>query len=384
MTSLEEIVERVKEQNRARAKRYYEKNKTIIAQRRKEKRQQIKEILEKHKDEIPVVNETPIDEAEEPVNAKKKPITKKFKMKPNPHYLTLVYCNYLFDNKMTYTSSDKELKPSTINKLKKNIKQFFTLTGENNLRPYLEDPPKIYSIINNAKLSIASKVDITVSILKLLNNNIIPNYPKAKYDMIDGYYKQFKAESDANRREKTTDDKHAIDSITTLDKLIVNKYGLNSKEHIIMGLYREIPKRDDFYLKIVETKPKTLKENYIVVPKKGAINVIISIHKTGEKYQAETETLTASLSNEIRTYIQTQGLKINDYLFTNKKLGPFIKTMFVKVGKPEINGPTALRHSSVATALSKKDLTVEESRKLAKTMKHSPTVQGLYNRVLKK
>jgi hypothetical protein len=366
--------DRVKGLSRIRSKRYYEKNKAIIAERRKARRLEVLEIVKRN-------NEEPREAA--PTGIKrviKKPRIKIVEGQP----LTLVLCNQFFDNQMTYSSSDKILQPTTINKYKKNIKQFFNLTGENNLRSYLENPERIYNLIDKAKFAIASKVDIIVSILKLLNNNIIPNYPKAKYDLIDGYFRKFKGESDTNRKSKITDEKLAVDSLQTLEKLIRDKYGVNSKEHIIIGLYKEVPKRDDFYLKIVETKPKTLNDNYIVIPKKGNISVIINIHKTGEKYQAETENLSASLSSEIRAYLLAQKLKPNDYLFTNKKLGPFIKTMFAKVGKPEINGPTALRHSIITTTLNKPGLTVAESRKLAETMKHSPAVQGLYNRVLKK
>ena len=58
--------------------------------------------------------------------------------------------------------------------------------------------------------------------------------------------------------------------------------------------------------------------------------------------------------------------------------------MFAKVGKPEMNGPTALRHSIITTTLNKPDLTVEEANQLAKTMKHSTNLQQLYKRVEKK
>lgn len=365
--------DKVKEQSRLRSQRYYEKNKLIIAERRKAKRRQIKEILTNHEPEI-------VPRREESVE----PIKKKLKIKITANQtLTLPLCIQFFENNMTYSSGDKLLAKSTVEKYKKNIKQFFNLTGKNDLRPYLDNPQTVYDTINNSKLSIASKTDICVAILKLLNNNIVPNYSKAKYDLIDGYFRIFKGESDAIRKTKITDEKQAVDRLPVLEKLIKDKYGVNSKENIIMGLYREVPKRDDFYLKIVETNPKTPTENYLVVPKKGAVSVIVNIHKTGEQYKAETEKLSASLSGEIRAYMQGNKLKTGDFLFTNKKLGPFIKTMFGKVGKPEINGPTALRHSKVASTLSNKDITIQEATALAKTMKHSVKMQKGYNRVLK-
>lgn len=373
------MMEAIRKYNRERAKKYYDANKGKIAEQRKIRRQERNDMLKQCKG-MTVEKTTEVAPVETP-----KVVKKKFKIKITPNQsLSLVLCNQYFDNNMTYSSGDKPLQPSTVLKYKKNIKQFFLLTGENDLRPYLNNPEKIYEIINNAKLSIASKVDITVSILKLLNNNIVPNYPKAKYDLIDGYFRKFKAESDAHRKNKITDEKHAIENFDSLAKIIKDKYGVNSKENIIIGLYAQIPKRDDFYLKITDATPKSKNENYIVVPKKGTVEVIINQHKTGEKYTAENEKLSSSLSNEIRAYIAKNNLKVGDYLFTNKKLGPFIKAMFAKVGKPEINGPTALRHSIITTTLNKPDLTVEEANQLAKTMKHSTNLQQLYKRVEKK
>ena len=57
-------------------------------------------------------------------------------------------------------------------------------------------------------------------------------------------------------------------------------FGKNSKEHIISLLYKEVPVRDDFHLKIVDKNYNTNDTNNYLVLKNKLLDVIINSYKT--------------------------------------------------------------------------------------------------------
>jgi hypothetical protein len=373
-----EYEQHIKQQNRDRAKRFYEGNKDVILQKRKDRRLKVNDIIKKFNDMT--VNKPTQPAPVQPPIIGKEIIMIKRKPTPTTQKLTLEYCKNQM-NGMTATGSTVPLEQSTIEKLKKNIKQFFTLIKNDDIRPLLENPQTIIDTIEKTPYKLATRLDVLVSVLKLIHNKIIPDYPHTKYELLDKYYQKVKKESTEERNQKATDPKHAVDKIETLKKLIIDKYGVVSKENIILNLFIEAPKRDDYYLKIVPTEKETDdKHNYIIVPNKGNIKILINKHKTDKKYQAELEPLSPALTKTIKEYIDKN--KITDYLFSEKKIGPFIKKMFMNV-KKDINGVSALRHIIVANAFSNKDITLDQSSRLGDIMKHKPATQAQYKRLVK-
>lgn len=399
----EEKLERIKEQNRLRQQKYYKINKLKVLERQKYVRDLGKEFLkmkindnsnqELHPNSQFIYTNQPNNitlEIDHLANKKRdtlEKLNKKFK-KNNiitdiNQPISLEMCLDLI-SVMKYTNKDIPLAESTKTKIKKNIKQYFNFIGINDLRPSLNHPEYIKEILDKQNLGDVNKSDIVVAILKLLNDNIIPNYLKEKYDIVDYIYNSYKKLSDENREEKK---KQEVDNIEDIKKLIKEKYGKNSKNYIILMLYIEVPKRDDFHLKIIENDDEIIdeNENYIIVPnnKEKPVKIYIQSHKTKNKYDSEFEELSIKLSKLIRKYIRENELEFNDYLFKEKKLSRFLKKMFISIDKPEINGVNSLRHIIVSSNYNNPNLTIEDANKLANTMKHDLRTQNQYRRKIK-
>lgn len=380
-TALQQL-NKIKEQNKARAKKYYENKKAEIAVRRKARRDEIKAIVGQH-------DQTPLAEKELPSTsqfipleaddvAKMRPITTK-------EPLTLELC-YEIVKTMVKTGTTEQLADTTKGKYAKNIKQLFVAYKNNNIRPLLNSPTELKTLIDGLKVGNASKRDICVSVLKLLNHKIIPNFPKQKYDEINKFYDSLVGADKEDRSKKQ--ENNVVDKIEVLRDLILKKFGKNSKENIIFKLYDQNPKRDNFHLKMVETVGQATdkEENYLILPKTKSSNLsfLINAHKTGKKFKWDAEGLSKDLSNEIREYIKVNSLKIGEYLFKEPKLGSFIKKMFTSVGKDYITGVNQLRHVVISNAFRNKRMTVEEANELARSMGHDPKTQQTYIYQVKK
>jgi hypothetical protein len=200
-------------------------------------------------------------------------------------------------------------------------------------------------------------------------------------DIHEEYKRIGKIEDDNNKISK---DK-SLPSLQTIVKSIHDKFGENSKENLLLSIFIELPKRDDYYLKIIANKTGIIdaNTNYIIVPKNKTkpIQLYIQAYKTSGKYDAQYENISIKLSADIRKYIDINNLKYNDYIFKNDKIQPDIKRMF-RDEFPIINGVNALRHIVVSHYLNNPDFTTNDSLKLAKTMNHSTKTQSSYNRVI--
>lgn len=154
-----------------------------------------------------------------------------------------------------------------------------------------------------------------------------------------------------------------------------NEYGLNSKEYLIASLYREVPVRDDFQLKIVTSLPEDKKTNYVIM--KPIVSIVLNVFKTKDSYGAKTYTLSKELSKRVRDYGRSRDLKVEEYLFGSSKLGTFIAQMNKRIG---VDGAiNLLRHMSV-TELMASNPTAEQRATLAEQMGHSVGTQVKYER----
>ena len=94
------------------------------------------------------------------------------------------------------------------------------------------------------------------------------------------------------------------------------RFGKDSKEHIISLLYKEVPVRDDFYLKIVDKKYNTNDtNNYLVLKNNKLLDVIINSYKTDKKYGQLTFHLSKALSKNILNYMKSNNIELGDHLF---------------------------------------------------------------------
>ncbi len=162
---------------------------------------------------------------------------------------------------------------------------------------------------------------------------------------------------------------------------VKDEYGVDSKIYVLSKLYSEITLRDDFILKIVPSIQETDEnENYIIVPIKDKLTIIINNYKTSNKYGEIKVKLSTSLSNLIRDYMSKEKLGNNDYLFGNKNLSNFVSNINKKIGIK--GGINEYRKMSVTDLINSKP-TAQQRQKLAEIMKHAPLTQLKYLRTNK-
>ncbi len=163
---------------------------------------------------------------------------------------------------------------------------------------------------------------------------------------------------------------------------VKDEYGVDSKIYVLSKLYEEVTLRDDFILMIKPTIDDTKKkdENYIVVPKKDALTLIVNKYKTSEKYGQIKVKLSLPLSKLIRNYISNKDLNDDDYLFGDKNLSNFVSNINVKIGIK--GGINEYRKMSVTDLINSKP-TAQQRQKLAEIMKHAPLTQLKYLRTNK-
>jgi len=200
----------------------------------------------------------------------------------------------------------------------------------------------------------------------------------------DHYIHQFNIIKIASNDEITDkQEKTSIISFKDYLQKIKDKFGTDSKEYVLSSLYFEVTLRDDFILKIVGTikDANDKNENYIVVPKRENITVLINHYKTSDKYGAIKVKLSTFLSKMIRIFIKDKNLNNNDYLFGNKPLTQFVTKMNKTIGVQ--GGINNFRKMSVSDLLNSEP-SAEKRAELAESMKHSIIVQTKYLRNIEK
>jgi hypothetical protein len=352
------ILEKIRLQNRKRQATYYSLHKDTINAKKREIYKNGKAKLI-HQDE---------DEKEENQEA----IQTNFSKKRSVTYDEVV----LALNKLDINENTKK-------KYKQDLQRLMTLTNcNNNIIKCFREHKKIIEIINTATkpneepYSINTKKSLFQMILYLIDKLHLPITKTIK----EHYKKQFEIYKISSSDE--TAEKQANTTIISFDdylKKVKDEFGVKSKEYALSSLYKEVTLRDDFILKIVtsikETQDK--KENYIIVPKRGNLNVIVNNYKTSQKYGEINVKLSTTLSKLIGNFIKVEKLKNNDYLFGNKNLTQFVSKMNKKIN---VSGSISLFRQMAVSDLLKTNPSPEERVALSNSMKHSPIVQLKYLR----
>ena len=86
---------------------------------------------------------------------------------------------------------------------------------------------------------------------------------------------------------------------------VLDAYGEESKEALIIKLYELHPFRDDLVLQIIPKQVKQVDKNYIIAPENKTHNLtlVLNTYKTDEKYGQELIPIPKELSKELRKYI---------------------------------------------------------------------------------
>jgi len=361
MQTPEQQLEKIKEQNRIRAKRYYDNKKSIISERRKASRDECKTCKEEVKNR-PVVkpkkdNSKAILTRDESTTQLKESITSDSSKR-------------FYEN--TLKTLEDILDCTDFNKCLKNAK---TVIYKIESAHQKKDPTKLYSI--------NTKKGLYQAILKLVDTLGIKISKNAR----DAYVNKFELTA-VTSHEQT---KANIANIENIDfneyiKKVKDKFGEISKEFLVVSLYELSGFRDNLQLLIIpketEMSKKVTDVNYIVVPqtKTSNLKIILNSYKTSGKYGQDIITIPRDLSKLIRSYIDNNELSYSDYLFGKAKLSGFIKKFNDKMGlNISINKLRQMRVSNVLN----NNPSDEQRLKLSKEMKHKPITSENYKRKTK-
>jgi hypothetical protein len=180
-----------------------------------------------------------------------------------------------------------------------------------------------------------------------------------------------------------TEDKQETDVIMDFDeylKQIKEHYGEVSKEYVIASLYSIFSFRDDLQLKIVGDIEEAIddKINYLVLTT-GKAKIVLNSYKTDTKYGQHIIQLPTKISNLVKKYVIENKHRAGDYLLGDGLLSKFISQMNNSIGLPiTINNLRQMRISKNASRDPKKLLG------LAKTACHSASTSKNYLRSIVK
>ena len=377
--TMKRMAEEFKKANRERQKKYYDANKEKMADKAKKRWADTKAVMAEHKKKEGVKPAEKI--AVKPAEDVAVKPTVKPKAKGAPR------------KKLVFMTMDMELllsqilKPnmpeSSVKIYSESAKRLLKVLGKtdkDNLVPIFKDTDEISKKIEESEYAHNVKKMLFQFILFALDNSQI----KKTKDMHKAYklkYSIYAEDSKAIAKEK----KDTEDLITFSDylKKVRERFGENSKMDIIARLYHEFTPRDDFVLKIVPSiKFENYKDtNYIIVggkisSKSRHYRIVINTFKTDGKYEPYNYDVSSELSNDIKKYMETNGLTYSDYLFGKKKLTKYVSENNKRIGVS--GGINIFRHMSVAELLSKEDLTTEQWVKKAEAMMHSVATQATY------
>jgi hypothetical protein len=347
----EQELARLRELNRARQKKHYDAKKEEINAKRRER----------------YLN-TLISQQE--INLAKKEINE------NPIFSYNYISNELEEREMNKRSKEKYLD---------DLRRFVILTNcEDNVITCINNYKKTIPIIHNAAkpdgtpFALNTKKSLFQMVLYIIDNLKLPIK-----ELVKGYYiNEFRIMKLDSIDKNAIDQDTIIISFTDYLQKIKERFGENSKEYLISLLYNEATLRDDFTLKIVSSikDTKNNDENFIILPPKENLTLIINHYKTREQYGVIKIRLSIGLSRMIRKYIQVENLSMNDYLFGNKNLSTFVQKMNKEI---DVNGGINLYRKMKISEMYKKydgNPSAEERINLSNLMVHSPILQTRYLR----
>ena len=295
---MEELA-RIKELNRARQQRYYQANKEKVNAKRRELYKAGKKCLgedspkttaiqiqEPTPEPVQIQTQEPAQiQTQEPVEDNNtfeevfSKLTEQHKKTGKSHLSTLFK---LLNN--THTFSKDIQKASKVLK----IIETAQYKKEDKIYPYSVNAKKSF-----IQILLTAITDCKIKIADKQRQLYLNAFNVAKLNSVD---------ENQNKKETET-----VIAFPELLKLVKKKFGINSKEDILIRLYYDYTLRDDFQLKIVETEKeaKDTSENYIVVPTSSRfqLKLIINNYKTEKRYGTINETINHTLGESIRNYI---------------------------------------------------------------------------------
>ena len=349
---LAEVYKRIKEQARIRQKRYYDKHRDEILNRKLEQRNLFRELKKQQGPELPVPKEPSIAPIEIPVFSNLtrdefKKIKKSTKSTTNLKEILEKFKNFSMtgskDSYRTYkgnveqlysitdTSKDKAINLNNVELIFQKLDEFKKPNGE----PYSID--KMFLMIQ------------VIVILSDPQNNFSLGVTKEAFDIYKKKFAEFKI---LKSRKQQSNQAKSVPLFSDILKKAKSVFGEDSEFYLYLRIYQLAPLRDDFQLLIVDNEKKANKktENYIVAKDKTGM-IIINHYKTQARYDQLKYKLTPEVLQLVKDFIQRQAFHYNkdDYLFGNGKMsnwvGACLKKINIDIQGQKIN---TLRHSIVS------------------------------------
>jgi hypothetical protein len=262
------------------------------------------------------------------------------------------------------------------------LKRLFDILQSTDIIKSLKKPNQVIEAIKKSNYSV-NTVKLLYQTILFLNSKFNLKFPQKIFNAYNSQFEEQKIGSKERTEEKASAE--TVYNFPDYLNQVKEKFGEDSKMFVLCSLYQEHTLRDDYILRIVESKAYATKNNisnYLVYRETGKMRVIIAEYKTSAKYGVIDEELSNKLSKLIKTYIKKNNLEVNvDYLFGNKPLTQFVSNNNKKMGIS--GGITLFRQMKVSSISGMKNLSSAERVELARKMKHSPMVQLSYLRKLK-
>lgn len=325
--------DKVREQNRLRAKRFYDLNKDKIKQTRKEKHAEKKAL--------------PVAELKVSIS----------------------------NDELLERLAAIDMNPNTKKKYLADFKRLMTAINNEPLINQIRQGQSLIDAINTSAFSTNTKKGLVQCVLYIITKLEL-NVNKKAHDMLINHFELLKQIGSEEHKEKSE-----AESVLTwksyMDKIRA-EFGADSKMYLIASLYNFLCIRDDYQLKIVRRKPTETSENYLVLSK-GNFQAVINQYKTQNKYGQISEKLSKGLTRMISAYMAKHDLKIGDYLF-DEELSAYVIRCNRKINVD--GGISYFRKMSTSELLNNPDVTAEEKIELSNQLKHSVFVQSKYMRKL--
>ena len=370
----DDLILHIRELANARQKRFYEKNKESLKQKRDLKKKECIEL------------KTDNEELEKQIQALKP-------LEPPAELSKLSITNFIeefYENSLTRKSYINNL-----NQLMRIIDcsgNFITcLNNFENVKTLMADAKKSadgepYSL--NSKVGYVRLITTLIRDLKM-GVKIKGRRLVLKKDLIDKYtdlYQEYQLDANSMKKDKLIDVNEAVPSWDHYIRLIEDNYGLESKEYLLFRIYREIPVRDNMQMLLTARKgEKPEHDNLFYVPRTAldgnAIFKLLAEHyKTGKRYGTNDYNISHETTELIKAYMEKHNIQYGEYLFGNKKLTKLISDVNNKLGFS--TGINLIRHSIVSTVYANNPTNAEKV-KLARLMLHSTeTAEKSYVRPL--
>jgi len=391
-----ERAEAFAKKNRDRQKKYYHENKEKMSARGKKRWAQYKALKEEKKKKEESTYASDSDEEKKKVESDTASESDKSEKEEKEEQLTVKKrtknatlkgkrIDMTLPEVLEQISQHTEISKGTIkiyHEDAKRLRQVLKINDTDNLVPILKDTKNVIKHIEESEYALNVKkmmyqfILYTLDHIKIHSSATTHSAYKLKFDI---YSVDSKEESKL---------KVLQEPIKTFEEYLVKnreRFGENSKMDIIGRLYDEFTPRDDFVLKIVpSTKEATdFATNYLVLggkvsDKSRHYTIIINNFKTNNIYKPLVHQVSDELSNDIKKYMDANGIQIGMYLFGDKKLTKYVSENNARMGLK--GGVNLFRHMKISQLFKKEGLTTEERVKKADAMGHSPAIQELYNR----